>query len=232
MDIDNYSNKIKMSIDILSEKIKDVDETPIMILTDLFKGPINLDLLILMNNYFGLDLLNLQSDLYKKVFPELRNLFKEDNIYFNFDENEFGSYIEVLYNSEPLFNIDIYNKLYIIIKNQDCEELAIKENETRAELDQLLKIQQENQIRYDNPLIDGGANIFKLINIACNKKKYKDNILKDLDENNKSIYDLKNKIAEIKCTNEYIRDKNFDFFSKQENICRILDGLGYTQKEL
>lgn len=226
-------NSTKRECDIFLEDIRKGINDPSYILTDLFKNNNqSLELLLFaINKYGDFSPEQLQQELFDRLIPYLSRFILEQEVSFEYNKETFGSFIALRFEEKQIFFIDIYNGQYIVKENEEIDKLDYELGAIDKEIDSINAQIKEKHMLYENPLLLGGANIFKIADICVKKDKYKKNVLKEINDLNSQI----SKLNEMK-NNIFIKKENssnnfLQIASIQERLITKFKRIGYVEKK-
>ena len=185
--------------------------------------------------YFGMsELLKFKEEFTKIIIQEFHKDFCDNDIFFDYYENEsfIGIVAKLQMQGSPLINIaliDIFKKQVILLDNE--MELEIRNNIEilNEQLDEIYNEEEELRLAEKNPLYLADGNPVEIFKISTNKNKYKKQIKDNLQKNNAErtsiLTEISNYKAQLEEMNLFLTQISayqtnlMDKLLRQYNIC-------------
>ena len=207
------------------------ERDPMILATEIFTGDDFL-LPLVVQQYGEELLLEMQTYFYTRFLPVFQDYLGADGVVLSYDETVFPSPIRMDYREEPLALVNIVTKEF---KTLETERIVQLKEEVRR-LEELIE-QTENELeRWDsalkNPLVLGGANPLKLMDIAIRKETYRARIRSQIAILQDDLFDYDQRRIRILDAIDAERRENYDrelLLEKIEYKLRLLPGFQYLK---
>ena len=220
----------ELRLETYRKQMREFEKDPMILVKEVFADG-DLLLPLLVQRYGDEVLLDIQEYWFDHFLPAFKRYLGVDGITFTYDRTVFPAPIQMVYREEPLALVEIVSHRY---ERLDPENVArIKKEIGRLE-ERITEIEHELE-KWDpalkNPLVLGGANPFKLMDIQLRKKKYKAQILTEVGRLQDELFECDRERIRLKNALENERRMNADRELCLERIERQLMRLpGFEQQ--
>lgn len=189
--------------------LEEFEKDPMVLMKGIFTGE-DMLLPLIVQQYSEEILLEMQMYLYNHFLPAFRDYLDVEGIVLTYDEKIFPAPIQIDYREEPLALINIVTKEY-----EALETLSVVQMQREVkELEQLIKETEQELENWDpalkNPLVLGGANPIKLLDITLRRKKYKAMIRSQIAILQNDLFDFDQRRLHLLNAIEAERRENID----------------------
>jgi hypothetical protein len=211
----------ELRLENYKRQMKEFEKDPMILVKEVFAdGDVLLPLLV---QRYGEDvLLDIQDYWFTHFLPAFKRYLGVDGITLAYDRTIYPAPIQIVYREEPMALVEIVTHQYERLEPENV--MRMKEEIARLE-ERIAEIEKELG-KWDpalkNPLVLGGANPFKLMDIQIRKKKYKAKVLKEVGQLQDELFECDRERLRLKSALENERRLNVDRELRLERIERKL----------
>ncbi len=221
----------ELKIQTFQDQVSRFEKDPMILVQEMF---VNQDLLlpILIQRYGDESLLEIQAYWYRHFLPEFKHYLGVEEISLSFDEAIYPAPIKIHLGEEIIALVDIVNHQFermelalVLDAKARIEQIKQKLKEVEEEL-------QKKEPALKNPLVLGGANPVKLLDISIRQKKYKKEIRQDVHSLQEYFFELDKERLRLESSIEQLQRVNVGreyILDRVEKRIRQLPGFSGTQ---
>lgn len=211
------------------EQIKRFEDDPMILVTEMFADN-DLLLPILIQRYGDEVLLQAQEYWYNLFFPKFKNYLGVDEISFSYDQTVYPAPINIHLGEDVIAILDIVSHQFEPVELVLVVEAKERIKEISKELEEIENKLKEKEPALKNPLVLGGANPIKLLDISIRQKKYKKDIRDDVHALQEQFFELDRERIKLQSSIEQMKHVNLEREYILERIERRIRKLpGYIE---
>lgn len=165
------------------------EEEPLILLTELFKEEdYTLPSLIQLSGDEAL--LEVQTYWFQHLFPALRQYIGLEGVTFSYNSSLFPSPIHIHLGEDEVALLEIISHTFQRVEPKEMTEKKQKLAEIKEMLVAIQEELEQKEPALKNPLVLGGGNVVKLMDIAIRNKKYKKETLQAVQKIQNDFFEL------------------------------------------
>lgn len=210
------------------------EKDPMILVKEVFQDH-DLLLPILIQRYGDETLLQMQEYWYDLLFPKFKEYLGVDKIRFSYDKTIYPSPIYIHLDEDLIAVLDIVTHRFDKLELSIIADAKGRIKEIEKELKEVEATLKEKEPALKNPLVLGGANPIKLLDISIRNKKYKKEIRRDVYELQEYFFELEKEKIRINSSIEQVKQSNLEreyVLDKIERRIRKLPGYSSTNKKI
>lgn len=222
----------KFKIESFQKQMNEFEKNPMVLLTEVFTTN-DLFLPILIQRYGDDVLLEVQRNWFDRLFPVLKEFLGVPNLYLSYDETIYPAPIEIYIQEDLIALLEITSHHFERIEVPEIVELKERLNSIESEILDNEEQLKEQEPALKNPLVLGGANVIKLMDISIRKKKYRKETLDHVQMLQDHFFELQQEKVRVKSRIDQLNKLNSEREYAIDRIKnRIMNLPGYVDQVL
>lgn len=220
-------------IQTFEEQVKRFEHDPMILIKEMF---VSQDLLlpILIQRYGDDVLLKAQEYWYSRFFPRFKGYLGVEEITFSYDKTIYPAPINIHLGEEVIAVLDIVSHQFETVELSLVVEAKQRIEEIKQKLEEVEAALKEIEPALQNPLVLGGANPVKLLDISIRQKKYKKEIRQNVHFLQEQFFELDRERIRLESSIEQLKHVNLEreyILERIEKRIRKLPGYSPTNEE-
>ncbi|HCL4480119.1 TPA: hypothetical protein N2D99_002187 [Clostridium botulinum] len=222
-DIKNIFQKGRNKLEIYEKVLNNIENNPELIMKELyFEGKDDNLLTHIIYVEDNSKLVEFQRYIFSILIPYLKDFLSIDDIVLWYSDIDYPSNIVIKYKDMDIATINIYNKVFMKLENEQENTILSKINTIKEKIKELEIKNSELEVAKASPLILGGANPIKLADIALRKKKYLNKVNRDIISTSEEAFKLQSELQSLEIQLQGAKDSYVEVEYILERIERKL----------